>query len=149
MCKRQPHTVLGACWFIPAYTSWHLLSSHVRNLVTDIITLERSWVFSVKLNVTLQISAVMSTAGTEITGMATLFWCPGRIPTVAAPKETINFKRNHNYLLTFIFLFFLFFGGGGFKCDIQLWYKYRMVPSLTTIFIYELSWNTLYSYINY
>lgn len=55
----------------------------------------------------------MSTAGTEITGVATLFWCPGRIPTVAAPKETINFKRNHYYLLEFIFLFSLFFLGGG------------------------------------
>ena len=128
----------------PCLYSWHFLSSHVRNLVSDIITLERSWVFSVKLNVTLRISAIISTAGTEITGMATLFWCAGRIPTVAAPKERINFKRYHNYLLKFIFSFF-FLGGEGegegwwLSVTIQLWHKYRKirtVPSLTTIFVY-------------
>jgi len=71
--------------------------------------------------------------------MATLFRCPGWISTVAAPKETINFKRNHNYLLKFIFSFFWEGRGGGIKCDIQLWHKYRKVrtvPSLTTIFVY-------------
>jgi hypothetical protein len=58
----------------------------------------------------------MSTAGTAITDVATLFWCPGRIPTVTAPTETISYKRNHNYLLEFIFLFFL--GGGGWLLSV-------------------------------